>query len=82
MMDRTIVQNQDEWTFTGMLLYEMLEKSNEGFTVALVGYLVDHLIGDPVVSAKEMTPLLLSWCRDPLLATALHPTSHQDRQPT
>jgi len=81
MMDGTIVQDQDQWTISGMLLHQVLQKGDEGFTVAFLGDLVDNLIGDPVVGAKEMPPLWLTGGRNSFLATSLHPTGHQEGQP-
>jgi hypothetical protein len=81
MMDGTIVQDQDEWTFPGVLLKEVLQESDERFAIPSFSNLVDDFIGDPVVGTKEMTPLWLTRRGNALLAASLHPTSHQEWQP-
>lgn len=80
-MDGTIIQDQDEWAFTGVLLKEVLQESDERFAITSFGDLVDDFIGDPVIGAEEMTPLWLTRRGNALLAPSLHPTSHQERQP-
>lgn len=77
MVDGAIVQHQDQRAFARMLLYQMIQKGNEGFTVALVCYLIDNFVGDPVVGSKEMTPLLLTWGGNAFLAASLHPAGNQ-----
>ena len=81
MMDRAIVQYQYQWSFASMLLREMVQESNEGFAVALFCYLINDFVCHPVVGTKEMTPLLLSWSGNSLLAASLHPASDQNWQP-
>ena len=81
MMDGTIVQDQDEWMFSGVLLKEVLQESDERFAITSFGDLVDNFIGDPIVGTKEMTPLWPTGGRNSLLAPSLHPTSHQEGQP-
>ncbi len=78
-MDRAIVQDQDQGSFSAMLLHQVFQESDEGFTVAFLCDLADDFIADPVVGAKEMTPLGLTWGRNSFLATSLHPTSDQPK---
>jgi len=80
-MDGTIVQDQDEWTFSGVLLKEVLQESDERFAITSFGDLVDDFVGDPVVGAKEMTPLWLTRRGNSFLVPSLHPTSYQEGQP-
>lgn len=75
-MDGTIVQDQNEWTFTGVLPKKVLQESDERFAIPSFGDLVDDLIGDPVIGTQEMPPLGLTRRGNALLATSLHPTSH------
>lgn len=79
-MDRAIVQNDDQRSSGRVLMNQVFQESNEGFTVACWRHLVDELVGDPVVSTKDVLPLLLSWRRNAFLTTPFHPTSHQHRQ--
>ena len=56
-MDGTIIQDKHEWMFSGVLLKEVLQESDERFAITSFGDLVDNFIGDPIVGTKEMTPL-------------------------
>ena len=80
-MDGTIVHDQDPWTISRMVLNQMLQEGDEGFTITFVCHLVNHFIGNSVVGVKQMTPLLLTWRWNTFLVTTLHPTSDQDGQP-
>jgi hypothetical protein len=59
----------------------MIEKGDEIVTRSLFTDQVNDFISDPVVSPKDMSPLLLSGCGDPFLRAFLHPAGHQNRQP-
>lgn len=80
-MDGAIIQYENQGSFSGMLLHQVLQESDEGFAVAFLRDLVDNFIGDPVVGAKEMPPLGLPGSRNSFLAPSLHPTGDQEGQP-
>ena len=51
-------------------------------TIALFRDQVNDFIGGPVVSAKDMAPLLLPGCGDAFLTAPFHPAGNQNGQPT
>jgi len=65
-----------------MLSDQVIQKGDEVITIALFRNLLNDLIGNPIVGAKDMPPWLLPWGRNPFLTASFHPAGHQNGQQT
>jgi hypothetical protein len=77
MMIGSIVQDQDDGPTSRHRLHQILDEETKRERVLLLGWQVNDLIGAPVVSAKQVIPLLLAWRGNPFLLAAPHPAFNQ-----
>lgn len=74
-----VVQDQHDGTVIGDLLHQGIEEGDEGIAILLGRRHSNDFIGEEVVGAEQMMPLLLPRCIDALLGTLFHPTGTEDR---
>ena len=78
-MDGCVVQHENDHIVGITRHQEMLQKGNKGGAILAVGNRPGNCIIGPIVSAKDMSVLLLTRRGDALLLTSLHPARPQRR---